>query len=589
MRVALNQNQHVPVSPKIASEGDRQLRGDLRQLRSLLSALAAELEISVGLYGLDTRLDWFEGPVVLPFVVPDQDHLDDGCLLLKGVGEPTTIEFRDLLSEDTQSPVATVAVALTGNDHPSANLSVLCSLACAFISMSLKITKQAQQLHDLRKEQDILRDQVNEGLLILDRAGHVKFINSKGKKILRIGSDASTGLILKDELGREPVINKLFASRTGYRDRVVRMQLKHFYLSVVDTAVPITDERGEVVSIVNIFRDLNGQDAHLGHVSHGSVYQFSDLLGKSLEFRALIRDCKQAAHSAANIVIRGEKGTGKTMLAHAMHSYGDSRERPFAVVNCALLSEEDLGIVLFGAQHLGHDTKRKGIEGVLDLARGGTLVLDNVAQMPLSIQARLCEALSAVKINAMVKKELPLEAARIIAICRSPLEPLVASGRFLYELFREIGGVTIDVPRLVERRGDIEHLAAFFAGSIHPPSEVKCIKKRVFKLLAAYEWPGNVAQLSSFIVHLVSETEGAPSVEQTSRWLEEERHRLTGTERSIDVDHQSLSIGDAERRAILVALQESNFNLSKAARTLGIARPTLYAKMKKYQIHSTST
>jgi DNA-binding NtrC family response regulator len=288
------------------------------------------------------------------------------------------------------------------------------------------------------------------------------------------------------------------------------------------------------------------------------------LLGASKGISDIRDTLNRVASQPVPILFTGDTGTGKEIAARTLHALSDRADKPFVPVNCAAVSPEIIANELFG--YVNTDQQSAGRQdGLLFHARGGTLFLDEVAELPLSVQATLLRVIEELRIRPIgSSREVPLN-LRFIFATNADLEAAVAAGRFRKDLFHRINVLSIAMPRLVERKGDIPELSAMFMARISvdlgvPPLP---LSESVLLKLSCYDWPGNVRELRNLIERSLILGEFPP-----------EFCDADDCESPAAVD----SLQAVERRHILTVLDACDGNRAEAARRLGVSRKTIDRK-----------
>jgi two-component system response regulator AtoC len=289
------------------------------------------------------------------------------------------------------------------------------------------------------------------------------------------------------------------------------------------------------------------------------------------------------------LVIGGETGTGKGLAARILHYSGPHGEAPLVEVNCAALPQDLLESELFGHE-AGAFTGAKGRHrGLIEQAQGGTLLLDEIGEMPLGLQAKLLKAIEDRRIRRLGgDREIPVE-VQIIAASNRDLACEVEQGRFREDLYHRLGVLRIDLPALRERAEDLEELVPIFLAeyNVVAGKRVRIVPEPVWERLRAYRWPGNVRELRNVIERcvLLSEDERFPE-----QWLQlPERAAPAPLESSSEARDAvrlpldgSMSLDDMEKHVIRIALERYGHNVTAAARALGTTRQTLRYRIQKY-------
>ena len=285
----------------------------------------------------------------------------------------------------------------------------------------------------------------------------------------------------------------------------------------------------------------------------------------------------KVASAATTLLITGESGTGKDQLARWIHEAGPRHDAPYLKIDCASLPAELVESELFGHEKGAFTGAVARKSGRLELAQGGTIVLDEIAALAPGIQAKLLRVLEERTFERLGGNETLRMEGRLIGLTNADLSKAVAAGRFREDIFFRLNVLVIAVPPLRERRGDIpplaEHLLARLA-AVHGRADAR-ITPQAMQLLEGYSWPGNVRQLKNFIEHAVLfASELALRPEDFPEALEAKD--LAGGTRGLR------SLEELEREAIVATLEATHYKIARAAEILGISRKTLLEKRKKY-------
>jgi DNA-binding NtrC family response regulator len=304
---------------------------------------------------------------------------------------------------------------------------------------------------------------------------------------------------------------------------------------------------------------------------------------QDLAMQRLLETARQIAPTDCNVVITGESGTGKELLARYLHAHSARAGARFFGVNCGALHEELLASELFGHEKGAFTGAVARKQGLIETASGGTLLLDEVSEMPASMQVKLLRVIQERELLRVGGNEpVPVD-VRLVAATNRPLEAAVAAGRMREDLYFRLNVVNLIVPPLRERRDDVALLAYYFLKrhALAMGKAVEDISPEAMRLLAAYDFPGNVRELSNFIergVALATGRELLPAhLPDTLRTLEVRVVRPPG-----QGDVQTLEA--QEEQAVREALARTGGNRTRAAQLLGIDRVSLWRKIKRYGI-----
>jgi DNA-binding NtrC family response regulator len=308
-------------------------------------------------------------------------------------------------------------------------------------------------------------------------------------------------------------------------------------------------------------------------------YQFKNVIGRTPQMFHVYKTIAKVADTKSTVLLYGERGTGKELIARSIHYNSLRNNRPFIPVDCASLVETLMESELFGhvrgAFTGAHFTKR----GLFEEADGGTLFLDEVSNLSLSMQTKLLRFLQEHEIKRVGGMESIRVDVRVIAAANQPLEPLVKDGKFREDLYDRLNVVSITLPPLRERKEDISLLANHFLQKFSEENHknISHISPEALEILLQYSWPGNVRELEHTIeraiilsAHPIILPEDLPG-----KMFEE----IKGAE--ILLPEKSLSLREVEKRYVLKVLDETKGNKKKASEILGIDRTTLYRILEK--------
>jgi two-component system, NtrC family, response regulator AtoC len=310
-------------------------------------------------------------------------------------------------------------------------------------------------------------------------------------------------------------------------------------------------------------------------------YRFRDLLSKSPRMHAVFDLARCAANSPSTILVLGESGSGKELLARAIHFESPRRDGPFVAVSCAALTESLLESELFGYEKGAFTGAVAARRGKFELAKGGTLLLDEIGDVSPKLQMDLLRVLEERRFYRVGGTEPITADVRVIAATNRDLPKAVAAGEFREDLFYRLNVIAITLPPLRERKEDIPLLVQSFVERLGAElgRRVESVSGEAMDVLTAHHWPGNVRELRNVIERAI--------VVASSRIIEAKDLGLApagGT----GADAPARSLEDVERRHIGLVLEESHGNVSRAARVLEIDRVTLYNKIRKYGLRKAS-
>ena len=463
----------------------------------------------------------------------------------------------------------------------------------------------------------------SEGMLLVDREARVVWINDQYRRYLpALGYARESDFV--GHLVSEVVHNTLMHQVLKTGKPILIDLLSNRAGTFVVSRIPLRDPAGVVIGALGIVlfdqpetnlqpliakfsllqRDLD--DARRELASHRrtqrdgqrqSRHTFASFVGRSPAAVEVKRQARRAAQSGSPVLLLGETGTGKELLAHAIHASSARAPGPFVGVNIAAVPETLLEAEFFGVSpgaYTGAD--RKGRDGKFKLADGGTLFLDEIGDMPLAVQAKLLRALQEGEIEPLGSNRLVPFDARIVAATSRDLQALVREGRFREDLYYRLSVLPIRVPPLRERRDDIPTLIEVLGedmvhrGEAHPPE----LEPQALALLQAQAWRGNIRELRNVLeqatlrcdvdvlsaAHLeqvlrdsgVADVAPALPALMTGAWHGASPPDLTRP--------LAVQVAEVERAAIAATLQATGGNKLAAARRLGISRAKLYGRLE---------
>jgi len=309
---------------------------------------------------------------------------------------------------------------------------------------------------------------------------------------------------------------------------------------------------------------------------------FGSIVGRAPEMEKLYRIIAKAAQSTHPVLILGESGTGKEMVARSIHFSGPFRDKPFIPVDCGSLVPTLIESELFGYVKGAFTGAVQSRDGLLAIAEGGTVFLDEVGELPVDLQAKLLRAIQEREIRPVGSTRRIAINVRILAATNRDLEQAVAQGTFRRDLYFRLNVLSLRIPPLRERRQDIPLLAAHFLERLSRASgHERSVSDEAMKALLAYDWPGNVRELENCLERACAFTTG-PMIQAAD--LPSSIHSAPGT-MPIGVEGTTtkiLPMAELEKLTILNTITQLNGDKLLAARLLGIGKTTLYRKLKEY-------
>ena len=312
---------------------------------------------------------------------------------------------------------------------------------------------------------------------------------------------------------------------------------------------------------------------------------FENILGRSKDLLDVLDQAAKAARTASTVLIQGETGTGKELLARGIHSLSARSEKPFVTINCGAIPKDLLESELFGHAKGAFTGAFMDCKGQVEAANGGTLFLDEIGELPPELQVKLLRLLQNGEIQKLGGPRSATVDVRVIAATHRELSAMVRDGTFREDLFYRLNVIPLTLPSLQDRREDIPELVrAFFQRSCskHGRTDLK-FSGSVLDRFLAYHWPGNIRELENIVERIVVLT---TSEEVRIADLPECMQCDVDPVEAIrlDLPPNGICFGGLEKEVLLRALQQSNWNQSMAARYLGMSRKTLVYRIHKYHL-----
>jgi two-component system nitrogen regulation response regulator NtrX len=313
------------------------------------------------------------------------------------------------------------------------------------------------------------------------------------------------------------------------------------------------------------------------------------MIGNSAAIDQLKQQIKMAAPSSGWVLINGENGTGKELVARAIHQQSTRSDKPFVEINCAAIPEELIESELFGHEKGAFTGATAARRGKFDQANGGTLFLDEIGDMSLKTQAKILRILQEHKFDRVGGNRTIEVDVRVIAATNKNLQEEIKSGEFREDLFFRLNVLPFQVPPLRNRKDDIpllcHHFLHFFCGK--ESREIKSISEEALAALQAYSWPGNVRELKNLIERLVIMTPGK-TIKLSDLPLGINQNNIQNDQQKFNSIEMPASYREAkevfEKQFLEKKLSENNWNVSKTAEEIGLERSNLHRKIKQYQI-----
>lgn len=454
----------------------------------------------------------------------------------------------------------------------------------------------------------VILNNINEGIHVVNEKGETVIYNNKMAELEDMEKDAVIGKPLLDVFPSLDEENSTLLKTLHTGEKIENKQQEYLNkygekIITINSTIPIKFENDkiwalevakDITEIKNLYNKINKLQDKLYNNDdfkddEDSLYTFSDIKGEDPKLKKVIKYAKQAAKTDSSILIVGDTGTGKELFAQSIHNESRRREKPFIAQNCAALPENLLEGILFGTRKGGF-TGAVNRNGLFEQANGGTLLLDEINSMSPTLQAKLLRVLQTNKVRPVGGDEEIKVDVRIIATTNTPPIDAIRSGDLREDLYYRLAVVLLYLPSLSERKEDIKLLSNYFIEKFNRKftSRVKGLSKEVINLFKKYEWPGNVRQLEHVI-------EGAINILGNENYIKKEHvetflidiedEKKDSKQKKIEDEGKLPDMIDKyEKEIIINTLNETNWNITKAAEKLGIKRQSLQYRIDKYEL-----
>jgi PAS domain S-box-containing protein len=454
-------------------------------------------------------------------------------------------------------------------------------------------------LMEIAKYWKTIVDTLQDGLMVLDPSGNILAVNPAAEKLTGYSAEELVGNNCRtlnctgcDVFGKGPGKQwcKLFVSGEVHAKKCLISDKQRRAVPVVKNASVLKDSEGKILGAVETFTDITQivrqqqeiatlrKSCHLEEGHHG-------LLGESQPMQYLFELIENVSMTDAPVFIHGQSGTGKELVARAIHEESPRNKNSFIKVNCAALNENLLESELFGHEKGAYTGADRTRIGRFEAAHEGTIFLDEIGDIPLSTQVKLLRVLEEKEIERVGDHRPIAVDVRIISASNKDLEAMIGEGLFREDLFFRINVFPLHCPPLAERLEDIPPIVQNFIGqnTSKGAKEILGLTPEAMEALLAYPWPGNVRELRNAIEYAFVLCSGD--------WIGKEHlpPKIAMVGRRSSANHTISSTSWQEERTNLIqTLRRVGGNQSEAARILGVSRVTIWKRIKKYGIDLNS-
>jgi PAS domain S-box-containing protein len=461
------------------------------------------------------------------------------------------------------------------------------------------MARQMRSFQEMTREMDAIINSSSDGLFVCDAQANVIRVNPASEKIHKIKADQLIGRNMVD-LIRDGFIHRSAALEVcRSKVKVSLLQLKH-NRRLISTATPVFDEQGNLIRVVVSERDITELDTLQRKLEEEEALkdqfrnqvlemQLVDLKKRQIIARSpcITKALRQALKVSAvdsTVLITGESGVGKGLIANLIHNHSGRREKPMIRINCGAIPETLIESELFGYEKGAFTgAQSNGKPGSFELADGGTLFLDEVAELPLPAQVKLLRFLEDGRITRLGGTKGRTVDARILAATHQDISEMVSRGSFRLDLFYRLNVVPLHVPPVRDRKGCILPLIRYYIDHFAAKNNIrKRLSRSAADALMAYPYPGNVRELMNICERAVvmSETEVIDLQDLAAEVLQrpDQTHEASAAwPKQMSLEQITLSV----EREVLYAALKKNMNQNMIAAALGISQPTVARRLKK--------
>jgi len=438
---------------------------------------------------------------------------------------------------------------------------------------------------------DVVISHIHEGVILTDYKGKILFHNPAADELLgfpqfdTVGAiQEATGIDLHRSLtttaSNELVTGRTIIDRHRFEQRITRNGKTRF-LEVNSTMVPIPGEPAPIrLMVMSDITDKRRLQAVLND------NRTSGLITRDPRMIEISAMMEHIAPTRASVLLQGESGTGKSLLARMIHEKSQRSNAPIIEINCAAIPETLIESELFGHVKGAFTGATQDREGRLQAANGGCLFLDEISELPLHLQPKLLKALEEQSFQMVGSDKNVKVDVRIIAASNQNLRELVDSGDFRADLYYRLAVIPVEIPALRDRPGDIPLLIRYICDQLVSrgyPDNLEC-DEEAMQLMMDYPWPGNVRELTNAVEHgMILAKNGRVTASALPFDIRHYRNGVAARNQA-PVASSSPQESDPHKREILDALEDSNGNRAEAARKLGIDRSTLWRRMHRLKL-----
>ena len=431
----------------------------------------------------------------------------------------------------------------------------------------------------------LILESITEGVFTVDEKRHITSFNRAAEQIVGIPASQALGKKCYEVFHSNICESGCLLEKT-LKTGVETIDVPVNILNSRGRQIPISistavlkDDENRILGAVETFRDLSAIEQLRKELTRS--YSFEDIISKSPIMHKIFMILPDVSESESTVLIQGPSGSGKELLARAVHNLSPRKERPYVVINCGTLPPPLFESEVFGYIKGAFTDAKQDKQGKLAAAEGGTVFFDEIADLPFQTQVKLLRLLQQREYEPLGSTRVMRTNIRIVAATNKDLRALVAKGVFRDDLYFRLAVVKFDLPSLAERREDIPYLVEHFIHRFNAKKgkNILSVSPEVMNILLRYEFQGNIRELENIVEYAFAVCRG--------RIIETEHLPLELTYKKTSVllpPLKSTETGVSERDLLLTALRSNRGHLSRSASELGIHRTTLWRRINKFHI-----
>lgn len=475
-------------------------------------------------------------------------------------------------------------IGITGyaDVYPLHTLGMATAIAYA-IENKLRLSDKDDSSLFIENYAHIIKQSVSDGIIVVDKTGKVTSINKTAEGLLNMEEALAVQRSIYDIIRGPDSLKRSMKENRDFYDREYVLTLSNKNVKCKISVTNLNNHREIIGQIIVMKRIAQEKRYSINTNEKNRMFSFEDIIGNSEAMKEAVKLGKIAAKGNSNVLILGESGTGKELFAQSIHNDSQRRDRPFVAVNCGALPLNLAESELFGYEGGAFtSSKKEGQPGKFEMADGGTIFLDEIGEMPMSIQASLLRVIQdrrVVRVGSSVSKNVDV---MIIAATNKDLFEGVRKGTFRADLFYRLNVFTINIPPLRERREDIAELLKYFINKYNKRfhTTIEGVSEQVLDIFLSYDWFGNVRELENIIERALQICQdNVMSVKDLPMYLQ----LAAGDKHTIRTSKISY-MESKEWETITAVLEKTGGNAKESSGMLGIGRATLYRKLNKYGI-----